>query len=203
MACQEWTERVVGRLYGELDPSEDAVLDAHLAACPRCRESLERLDGARRILAEFPPDVPAMPRVVVLGGPSRSRRALAFAAGFLVAALLAGGGWTAGRLTSSPTVEPAEPIAAAPAVAVDEDEIATRVLSRLETRDAPEPLTREALEAALDRYDRQVNRRRAADVEYLLGEIAASERRMGTSLGRTNQALQYVALKSDPRIVQR
>jgi len=203
MACEGWNERLVERLYGEIDPSDEIALDAHLAECRDCRETLERLESARRILSDCPPRVPAVPRVVVLGGASRPRRTLAFAAGFLAAALLAGGGWAAGRYFETPAPPSGNAIVESAPPPLDEDAIAARVLARIESRNAPEAVTPEVLEAAFDRYDRQVNRKRAADVEYLLGEIAASEHRVGTSIGRTNQALQYVALKSDPRVVQR
>jgi hypothetical protein len=61
-------------------------------------------------------------------------------------------------------------------------------------------VTSAELEAALARLERKVNGARAADLDYMMGQVTASEVRSGQRLGITNQALRYVALASNPNV---
>ena len=56
------------------------------------------------------------------------------------------------------------------------------------------------LRAELAKFERRLNGARAADLDYVLDQIAASEVRISTRLGRTNQALRSVALASNPYV---
>ncbi len=96
MSDAKWKELLVAKLYGELDPDQESALDEHLAECAETRHELEQLRQARSLLSEAKPDVPALPRVVMLRQPAFRRPWMAFAAGFILCALLIGGGIATG-----------------------------------------------------------------------------------------------------------
>jgi len=49
--CPDWVERVSAYADGELDEAEEREVDAHLQACPTCRQWLEQVRTDREILA--------------------------------------------------------------------------------------------------------------------------------------------------------
>jgi hypothetical protein len=61
-------------------------------------------------------------------------------------------------------------------------------------------MTRAEVDAALARFERRIDSARAADMQYVLTQLEASEARSGQRIGRTNQALRNVALASNPGI---
>ena len=63
---------------------------------------------------------------------------------------------------------------------------------------ADPPVSASALRAELAKFERRLNGARASDLDYMLGQIAASEDRVGSRLGKTNDALRTVALASNP-----
>lgn len=215
MDCARWNEAIVGRLYQENSAEDDAALDRHLMECASCRTTLDEMSGVRTILAEGEPAVPRPPRVVVLGRRA-SWRPAAIAASILGAALLAGAGAGAGyAIASARTTRPTgEPTATAtPPASVDEATAAlikNEVDRRVAAIQASQPpatsatpktagsVSEDQLRAELARLERKMNDSRAADVGYLLNEMEASEARIGTRLGKTNEAIKNVALASNP-----
>ena len=218
MSCERWNEAILGRLYDEIEPDQDLALESHLEGCAACRASLSELRRLRVVLQENEPEVPRAPRVVVLRDTSRFRPAL-LAASLAGAALLAGAGagagYALGRQGSPRDAAPVQ-VAAANPTALD---AATEALVRKEvesrwaaltadldvkpsTPDAA-AVTQEDLQTALAKFERKLDGNRAEELDYLLGQIEASEVRTGARIGQTNQALRYVALASNPNVSER
>jgi len=212
MDCASFHDHLIGRLYGEIAPDDDAALESHLGECPSCRETLEGFARVRSVLATDEPAVPRLPRVVVLRPRARFTIA-ALAASVLGAALLAGTGVGAGyalgahgRSTPPLASNPSPPAAATPA-GLDEatqrfvrDEIARRLAASqaASSSEKPAALSPADLQAQLAKFERKMNDARASDLDYMLGQIEASEVRTGTRIGKTNEALKNVALASNP-----
>ncbi|HZN54251.1 MAG TPA: zf-HC2 domain-containing protein [Candidatus Polarisedimenticolaceae bacterium] len=215
MRCDIWNDRIIGRIYGEIDAADDAELTRHLAGCADCRATLDAFRGIRSMLGEHEPPVPETPKVVVLREPARLRPAL-LAASILGAVLLAGAGAGAGYGWARRAVSAAPPTTAAAAgpTPAEMEALVRREVDRrwaaLEARRAEPPastagsqergLTRDELRAELAKFERTVNGARASDLDYVLDQIAASEARTGSRIGQTNQALRYVALASNPQV---
>jgi len=224
MACEHWNPVWVARLYDELDPEEERRASEHVARCADCRKTLEQLAASRRMLHDSAPDVPAAPRVVVLPPTRSTQPGWAFAAGIGLAASLFVGGWLLGVGGGTAAVDGA----AATGIATVEElrsrpthdemqealeaqrrsfEIQLTELRRAVTAPEPEVLaasmTPDQLDAALRRLERKITLERARDFEFLVGEIAATERRAGTWVDETRNALRYVALQSDGRLSER
>ena len=218
MSCERWNDAILGRLYDEIDPDQDLALTSHLEGCAPCRASLSELRRLRVVLQENEPEVPRAPRVVVLRDTSRFRPAL-LAASLAGAALLAGAGagagYAVGRQGAPRDVPPAATAATAPASL----DAATEAFVRKEVEDrwaaltadlrakesspAAPALTQEDLQAALAKFERKLDGNRAEELDYMLGQIEASEVRTGARIGQTNQALRYVALASNPNVSER
>lgn len=214
MACERFQPLIVERLYGEISADGERELARHLEGCQDCRDSLDALSRVREQLDTGDPGVALPRRVVVL----KERRRLApalLAASLAGAALLvgaaAGGGYAVGRMGSraepSVAAQPAEGAVALDAAtrqaiesAVDEKIAATRRQTGSTAAARPAPVTVPQLDAALARLERNVRRDRAADMDFLMGQLAASEVRTGQRIGQTNQALRYVALASNPNV---
>lgn len=203
MACEDWKERLIAELYGEISEDERRAVRAHLERCDACRLELEELTAARAALRAADLPVPAAPRMVLF--PLARRRAvLPFAAGFAAAALLGiglAGGWVLHRPAPAPQVAglsetDRQAIDALVQTRMAEQRVAfERALS---ARDVSSGLTRDEIAELLTASERRVDQRRATDMRYLLGEIGASEMRAGASIGETQRALQYVALANNP-----
>jgi anti-sigma factor RsiW len=115
-----WTDRLSEYLDGELAPPERAALEAHLAACPDCRTTLDEL---RRVVAraqtldDRPPRADLWPGVAARVGVARlaPRRHFSFtvpqlaAASVALALLSAGSAWRLSR--QLPTARPARSVA--------------------------------------------------------------------------------------------
>lgn len=218
MACTTWTEHLTGRLYGEIAPEDDAALTAHLASCAACREQLAQLTRVRERLREDEPVLPRVPRVVVLRDRSRVRPAL-MAASLLGAAILAGTGaglgYAWGRAQTAPATAAVTPDPAASTVA-NEEAVRREVDRRFAAWEASQAgggktvpaasgaaaagdpaVTASALRAEFAKFERRLNGARASDLDYMLEQIAASEYRVGSRIGKTNDALRTVALASN------
>jgi anti-sigma factor RsiW len=221
MSCTNWNESLIGRLYGEIEAPDDEALAAHLASCESCRETLDELRGVRTLLRENEPVTPRVPRVVILRDRARFRPAL-LAASLLGAAVLAGAGAGAGyalgsgrRVATSPVTTTAPAVAAVPTEELVRREVERRLAALQEAQtiatdsnsgrtgrepSVDRPVTSKALGAELAKFERRLNSTRAAELEYVLDQIAASEFRVGTRLGKTNEALRSVALASNPYV---
>jgi hypothetical protein len=200
-------------LYGENEVAEDAALTAHLQTCASCRNTLGDFESVRTLLLEDQKDTPRVPRVVVLQRRPAFRPAL-LAASLLGAAVLAGAGAGAGYalgLGRSPT--PAAVASAAPVAnqASTEELVRREVDRRLAALQEPrsvsavqpsgeQPVKPSELRAEFAKFERRLNTARATDLDYVLDQVAASEFRVGTRLGKTNQALRSVALASNPHV---
>lgn len=93
MNCNEIKNLMVECLYGELGPNQKSEIDAHLAACPSCREEFARLSGARKALDKLQPAqaAPGLKEKVLgnISGESQlPNRWLRYAAGLSVAAAI-------------------------------------------------------------------------------------------------------------------
>jgi hypothetical protein len=219
MSCTSWKESLIGRLYGEIEADDDRALDAHLFSCVSCRDTLDELRSVRTMMHENEPVIPRAPRVVVLRDRARFRPAL-MAASLLGTVILAGASVGAGyALGSGRRVE--APLTASPAAtAASTEELVKREVDRrlaalqdartavtgptsagmVAESAAERPVTAKALGAELAKVERRLNGARAADLEYVLDQIAASEFRVGTRLGKTNDAIRSVALASNPYV---
>jgi predicted anti-sigma-YlaC factor YlaD len=215
MDCGHWNQSLVGRLYEDISPEEDAALEAHLSGCAGCRATLEEFRRVRTVLDAGEPEVQRVPRVVVLRDRSRWRHG-ALAASILCAALLAGAGAGAGyalgqrRATEIPPTAavasagvPAGVPSAVPASldkateALIRSEVERRVAALAASQVGQRAVSPTELRAELARFERKVNDTRATDLDYMLGQIEASEIRTGSRIGKTNQALRDVALASN------
>ena len=205
MSCTEWNEHLIGSLYGDLKPDEEERFSSHLSGCEPCRRELEILAGTRRFLRESSGAVPAAPRVVVLASRPNRIPLVAMAASLATIGLLAGlafaWSWQARGALLSTEATGSRPSTVAPAGYLPNREELERWLDArcaLTEKRLPSepPVTKPEVEALLARAERKLDRGRAADLSYLLDEMAAIKARTG----ETQQALRYLALASDPRI---
>jgi len=228
MSCKSWKEDWVAHLYGELDPEEQRALEAHLGECDECSRHLDELSTSRQMLREACPDVPATPSALLLRPTRLARPIWAFAGGAACAMLLFAAGLVAGYRLPGATANERPVLAAAEPAAPDAtsadlpaglsgDQLQSRLEPLLQRIDALEAglaacsgasseepwLTREQFETAMARLERRSDLKRTRDLEFLLGEITATERRTGSYLNRTREALQVVAMRSDPRLTER
>lgn len=220
MSCITWNERLVGRLYGEISSEDDAALATHLGSCVDCRATLERLERVRTLLRDDEPIVQPVPRVVVLKERTRFRPALLAASvmgALILAGAAAGAGYGFGRGHASTSTNVADATPAASPV-LPEDLIRREVDRRLAAWQASlagastpkgathaeiqgeRPVSAAALRAEFAKFERRMNGARAADLDYVVDQIAASEQRVGDRIGKTNQALRTVALASNPYV---
>jgi anti-sigma factor RsiW len=208
-------------LYGEIGQEDDLALSAHLESCESCRETLDEFQRVRTLLREDAQDMPRVPRVVVLRDRSRFRPAL-LAASLLGTAMLAGVGAGAGyALGLGHAPAPATHRAATPVTtSVSTEELVRREVERrmvalqesrmnaagsesggaVSTSSPARAVNASELRAEFAELERRLNGAREADLDYLLDQIAASEFRIGTRLGKTNQALRSVALANTPYV---
>lgn len=212
MNCTRWHESLIERLYGEIGDEENAALAAHLEDCAACRERLGEFQRVRTLLREDEGEPLRIPRVVVLRDRFRFRPAL-LAASLLGAAVLAGAGAGAGYVLAGGRAPAPGAAATAAAPLVSTEELVRREVDRRlaalqgpKTEAAAKPVATAAdtsgdravnaaeLRAELAKFERRLNGTRANDLDYVLDQIAASEFRVGTRLGKTNQALKTVAL---------
>jgi len=219
MSCTAWHDSLTERLYGEIGRDDDVRLTAHLESCASCRETLDTFQRVRSVLREDEQDVRRVPRVVVLRDRLRFRPALMAAslAGMVVlAGLGAGAGYALGLGHASASAPPESAKGIQATLSTEElvrrevdrrlaalqaspaDASSTKPEGAALTSAAGRPVNQSELRAELAKFERRFNGARAADLDYVLDQIAASEFRVGTSLGKTNQALRTVALANTP-----
>jgi anti-sigma factor RsiW len=68
--CAQARNRLGVYLLGAIGPAERAEVDAHLAACPSCREELAGLAGLPGLLRRVPPDMAVQVWMGESGGPA-------------------------------------------------------------------------------------------------------------------------------------
>jgi hypothetical protein len=210
MSCANWKSSLIGRLYGEIEADDAAALTVHLETCADCRETLEEFGRVRTALRDEAQEASAAPRVVILRDRPRLRFA-ALAASVLGAALLAGAGAGAGYalgLGAAPATATTA-VAAAPNGATEEfvrREVDRRLAALRDPSGAAagktgkDSVSSPELRAELAKLEKKINGQRAADLDYVLDQIGASEFRTGTRIGKTNEALRTVALASNPYV---
>ena len=206
MNSDQWTVRLSEYLDDELSPDERAGLEEHLAACPRCAETLADLRGivARAgALEDRPPARDLWSGIAIRIGVARPpvrmlplRRRISVtipqlaAAALVVAGIGAGAVWfaTGGPVNGGPIVNtdsvPASdgaPVRLVSGTAYDD---AVRDLERVlaERRDRLDSSTVRVLEESLATIDRAINRARAAlaadpSDPYLKHHLAQAMRR--------------------------
>jgi len=201
MPCKEWNNDWVAHLYEELEPAEESRLESHLGDCGECRETMDSLAASRRLLERSAPFVPSSPGVVVLRPRSIWSSAWAFAAGGACAAVVfALGLFAAPMIVEQPTPDPrTETIQA---LSQDVRSFEARLTS-MEEGTATEAVTPEMLHEELTFMERRLKQERSRDLEYVLEALTASEIRTGTWLGHTQDALDMLALRQDPRFRER
>jgi putative zinc finger protein len=209
MACETYQERLVDLLYDELGSSERAEVEAHLASCGACRAAMEQLAEGRSLLAGAAGGIPRAPRVVVLAPTLARRPWVGIAAGAFLAGVLASAGFFAGMRAAERPPEGAPRVASATpsdlrALEASFDrrleEQRKEMRSLIERTEPAQGVRKEDLANAVGQLEKKVDGWRANDVEYLLGQLAAVDKRQSTQLGQTQEALRYVALSRDPRV---
>jgi len=179
-----WNDRLSEYIDGELTPDERAALEAHLATCRHCTETLAELRAVVERAGALRPSAPesdlwpgvakqidAPPGVVPFL--TRSRRRISFTVPQLVAAGLAlmvvsgGGVWVlnhGGRATDTPPVE-ARQTAVLPASFTDphyDEAIADLEQTLQDGRAQLDPQTVRILEMNLDAIDKAIGQCREA-----------------------------------------
>jgi hypothetical protein len=217
MACKQWNDAWIARLYDELSESEESELASHLERCADCRETLEALRASRELLQEAAPEVPSAPRVIVLRPRPVWPGVWSFATGGVCALVLfslgfwAGPRWTSGAPATLPVearVENAQPSSAdlteEPRYSAEDLLALERRLDALEQRSAPdEEPAQLAFQEEIEDLETRFNERRAADLEQVIRTLAASELRTGTWMDQTQDVLTLLAMRQDPRFSER
>lgn len=210
MHCDKWNENWVAQLYDELEPGERREVERHLSGCPACRARMQGMSETRSLLGASVPDVPSLPRVVVLQPRNAWKMAWAFAAGVAAASLVFLFGVLAG-----PGVEPAFtatvagsdtlPAGLTPADLAGLVRGLDQRVGELERAGSQDPSVRDAalqtramLEDRLDTLERQVSRERVQDLDFVLQTLAASQLHTDTRMERTERTLDYLALREEP-----
>ncbi len=184
-----WLDRLSEYVDEELSAEERDACEAHLLACPECREVLGELRvivAEARVLEDEEPRTDLWPGIrarlgglamVPRVGASARRRVLAFslpqllAAGLAFAAVGAGGAVALGALGGDPTVGTLPVIGTAPVVApvvaVPGEATWDRAIGELRAvldggRDKLDPRTVQVLEESLATIDRALERSRSA-----------------------------------------
>ncbi len=226
MACPQWKDEWVARLYDELETDESQKCDAHLEDCADCRRSLEQLAAARQLLQAC--DEPPLGATRLAPLPTRSvwHGTWSFATGALCALLaFALGLLVASRLPATSALPPAvgtdrapDPGASASWATISREVERLRELQAacdrriaaleeapgpLQTGDGAHRLTRNQLEEELARLERRFDREREADLQALVRSMTAVEMRTGSWIDETREALQLLALRQDPRFQER
>ncbi len=204
MRCDAWKDDWVAHLYGELQTEEEQELLRHLQDCSACRQSMDDLAEARQRLAGAPA-VPVVSWARAAPAAVRSWRTVgAFAAGVAFAALCFGMGLVGATFRATPP-EALPTVSAVSADELDEMRRTVQVLTaRLaEVEDHDSPVTLNDIQREISDAEKRFNRERGRDLEYLMQTMTASEMRTASWKDRTNEALQLIALRQDPRFRER
>ena len=206
MTCDRWNDDFVAFLYDdELSPTERETIAEHLVDCADCRERMDGLRDARRFLSSAPePQHRAAPRVIVLQPKtSRSNRWPGWAQAAAAAAVFAVGIWLGvGRTGGEVTIlDPG--MEGIPTTAQNQgyDDLIQRV-SALENRvpvDHNGWATQGHLQNAVGQINRQMDERRAQDLQWILETIVAADQEALQRDRRTLQYLEVMHKRQQPR----
>jgi anti-sigma factor RsiW len=189
MACKEWNDQWVARLYDELDADESRRADQHLASCAECREAMEGLAGASQLLRESAPETPVAPRLVVLQPRRFQQPAWAFVAGLATAAVL-----VLAALSIAP--RPAGELTGPTTQAAASSDVAA-LNARLTELERSVESNRQQVDVEMARWARRVDVERAGDVDFLLNEISAVERRTGNYINNNREHILQATLNTN------
>jgi len=213
MACNEWKERLLDKLYGEIEEGSGAELDRHLIACEACRLELDALAQTRRTLSEASPAVPEPSGVIVLGHPGmqetagwwrRSGGFRMFAAGFAAATLLLAAGIVAGIAWSSGGEIPigSHPDLKAEIDLVDQlqldealDARDARIMNMIDQRSGQ-------VQTSLTEFSSALEARRKEDLRLVLGELITTEMWTGKAIHENRESLRHLTLAGQPGVTQ-
>jgi hypothetical protein len=210
MACNEWKDQLLDKLYGELEGQARLELERHLSDCDPCRLELAALDRTRQSLAEGAPAVPEPPRVVLLGQPSgrswwrRSGGFRMFAAGFaaatvlLAAGIAAGIAWSSGgRLDTGTPPDLTAEIELVDRLQLDEalDARDARIMSMIDQRSGQ-------VQASLAEFGSAIEARRKEDLRLVLGELITTEMWTGKAIHENRESLRHLTLAGQPGVTQ-
>lgn len=207
MQCKEWNDEWVSHLYGELDATESARLERHLLSCGSCKEQLEGLQLSREWIQQGEPDLPAVPRVVVLKPRPAWSAAWSFAAGAACALLLFGSGFmiAANRTlpvsseTQQAELQPRTDPAEVTELRAELSSLRSR-LDRVEKAPGTQAAQSASWEKELEKLEKRVQGERAKDLEYVMESLTATELRTGSWIDQTQEALTMLALRQDPNV---
>lgn len=210
MSCEHWQDEWVARLYDELEPAAARACDAHLAGCAACRATMDRLSSARAALRECESAVPIAPRMTVLAPRRAPHLVWTFAAGAACAMLAFALGLYAGPRIG-PFAVPAPQQAAGPGdeAPLTLADVSREVQRQLEQRQQGVDQRLTALENRPDardemqRFEARLATERERDLQAVLRSMTASELRTGTWMNETREALQVLAMRQDPRFLER
>ncbi len=202
MACSEWRDHLLEKLYGEIEADRLAELDRHLISCDACTRELDSLGLTRQTLVDASPAVPEPPGLILLreeAAPAgnwwrRPGGVRMFAAGFAAATMLLAAGLAAG-LAISP-----EPVVRIDLVdqsqlqqALDSRE--ARLINLLDQRSAH-------VQTSLAEFGSTMESRRKEDFRLLVGELISSEMWTGRAIHENRESLRHLALASQPGVTQ-
>jgi hypothetical protein len=219
MACKQWNEQWIARLYDELDPEEDRLLSTHLEACNECRRTLSELEQSRQSLGAASPYVPVNRRVIVLE-PGGKRQAVWHLVYSLAAALVVFvvGAWVGGNLLTTGGQESAQLEGLLAAHAEQRVAFENRIgeleatLTAVASRPRPAEqlptateamVTRDEYAIGLEELQHNMQRQRIRDMEFLIGEMNAVEFRAAQWVDETREGVRLVAMQNDPNLSQR
>ena len=210
MTCNRWNDDWVARLYGELEADSLRECEEHLVACEACRRTMDELGASRRLLQECDAAIPAAPRLVVLEPRGAWHGTWSFAAGAACALIAFAIG-----LYVAPTVAP--DTGSRQAQQVDPASDSGTALASISTELTRLRETQHAFEARMASLEEQptstlqqlqqlevrFDSERKQDLEAFMLSLTAAERRNGTFMDATREAIQVLALRQDPRFVER
>jgi hypothetical protein len=214
MACNEWRDRLLDKLYGELEGQAQLELERHLTTCHPCRQELAALDLTRQTLAEGAPAVPEPPRVLLLDHPGGADSGSSwwrrpggfrmFAAGFaaatvlLAAGIAAGIAWSAGNglSTGTPPDLTAE-IDLVDRLQLDEalDARDARIMNMIDQRSGQ-------VQTSLAEFGSAIEARRKEDLRLVLGELITTEMWTGKAIHENRESLRHLTLAGQPGVTQ-
>jgi anti-sigma factor RsiW len=202
MACSEWRDHLLEKLYGEIDGDRLAELDRHLLACDACTRELDSIGLAHKTLAGASPDVPEPPGLILLReevAPAgnwwrRPGGFRMFAAGFAAATVLLAAGLATG-LAMSPEPEARIDMVNQSQMQQALDSREARLMNLLDQRS-------EQVHTSMAEFGSTMESRRKEDFRLLVGELISSEMWTGRAIHENRESLRHLALASQPGVTQ-
>ena len=214
MFCNDWRDRLLDKLYGEIGEEDRIRLDRHLVSCRECRLELDSLRFARQALSEAAPAVPEPPRVILLNHAGTGPRETVwwrrpggfrmFAAGFAAATILLAAGIAAGIAMSS---DGEIPVGAPPELTAEIDLVDRLQLNEaLDARDARimNMIDQRSgqVQSSLTAFGSALEARRQEDLRLVLGELITTEMWTGKAIHENRESLRHLTLAGQPGVTQ-